>query len=178
MPKILEDNDWDILLKRIKNRKCTPFLGSGVCSEKIPVISQIASEWAKNYDYPMENSYNLVRVAQFVAVVEDLMTTKEMVCKIQEAFTGSSILFLGYRINNWDFRVLCRILDEYLEISGRKHFYVQLVPGDDILRAQKEKAQKYLDRYFNELNNQVYWHDCHDFSVELRTRWEAFNSGT
>ena len=116
-------------------------LGSGVCSEKIPVISQIANEWAKKYDYPMED-------------------------------------FLGYRINDWDFGVLCWILDEYLEISGRKHFYVQLVPGDDVSRVKKEKVQKSLDCYFNELNNQVYWHGCHKLSAELRTQWEAFNGGT
>jgi hypothetical protein len=81
MPKMLEEKDWDILLKRIKNGKCTPFLGSGACSEKISVIFQIANEWAEEYDYPMEESYDLARVAQFVAAVEDLITPKEEVCK-------------------------------------------------------------------------------------------------
>lgn len=83
MPKVLEEKDWDILLKRVKNWKCTPFLGSEVCSEmiSISVIFQVANEWAKKYDYPIEESYDLAQMAQFVAVVEDLMTPKEEVCK-------------------------------------------------------------------------------------------------
>ena len=95
--------------------------------------------------------------------------------RVQEALTGTSLLFLGYRIADWDFRVLFRILAEYLEKSiSRKHLSVQLVPGN-VSEAQKEKAQKYLDRYFAELNIQVYWQDCREFATELRTRWEAFN---
>ena len=297
MPNILEEKDWDLLLRRIKDGKCTPFLGSGACSEKISVSSQIANEWAREYDYPMEDSDDLTRVAQFVAVTEeDKMFPKEEMCKkikellkeiapsyfdnpyeihrvlaelplpvyittnyddfmgralescgkkpdqeicrwnknlkkskrtsrdfdptpekplvfhlhgcykipeslvlteddyldffaansmeksllpprIQEALTGTSLLFLGYSITDWDFRVLFRILAEYLEKSiSRTHLSVQLVPGD-VSEAQIEKAQKYLDRYFADLNIHVYWQDCREFAAELRTRWEAFNRG-
>ena len=239
MPDKLEEKDWELLLRRIKDGKCTPFLGAGACVGKIPIGSQIANEWAKKYDYPMEDSYDLIRVAQFVAVTEDAMTPKEEMCKkikeqlkevtpkyfetpdephgvladlplpvyittnyddlmvralksrgktpnqeicrwnkclkrckltspdfdptpekplvfhlhgiyekpeslvlteddyldflvaismdqnllpprIQEAFTDTSLLFLGYRIADWDFRVLFRILAGYLEISTSK----------------------------------------------------------
>jgi hypothetical protein len=81
MPNRLEEKDWDRLLQRIKDGKCTPFLGAGVCSGMIPVGSQIASEWAKKYEYPMVDSYDLIRVAQFVAVTVDAMTPKEEMCK-------------------------------------------------------------------------------------------------
>ncbi len=297
IPNRLEEKDWDLLLRRIKSGKCTPFLGAGACCEKIPIGSQIAEEWAKKYDYPMEDSYDLIRVAQFVAVTEDAMTPKEEICnkikellkevpqkyfeipdelhgvladlplpvyittnyddfmvralesrgktpeqeicrwnkcltqckptssyfdptpekplvfhlhgiykepeslvltdddyldflvsismdqnllppRIQEAFTRTSLLFLGYRIADWDFKVLFRLLAGYLEKSiSKKHISVQLVPGN-VSEAQKEKAQNYLDRYFSELHIQVYWHDCREFAEELRTRWEAFNRGT
>ncbi len=298
MPNMLEEKDWDILLKRIKDGKCTPFLGSGACSEKIPVSSQIANEWAKKYDYPMEDSGDLARVAQFVAVIEedefvprdeicnkikelsteitpkyfeipdelhgvlaelplplyittnydDFMvralksrgkTPNQEICRwneclmqrkitstdfdptpakplvyhlhgyyeipeslvlteddyldflvaismeqnllpprIQEAFTRTSLLLLGYKITDWDFRVLFRILAGYLGRSlSRKHISVQLVPGN-VSEHQKEKAQKYLDRYFADLHIQVYWQDCHEFATELKTRWGAFNNGT
>jgi hypothetical protein len=97
---------------------------------------------------------------------------------IQEAFTDTSLLFLGYRIADWDFRVFFRILAEYLEISSRKkHYSVQLVPGN-VSETQKEKAQEYLDHYFAELDIHVYWHDCREFAAELKRRWEAFNRGT
>ena len=89
MPNKLEEKDWALLLQRIKEGKCTPFIGAGACAGKIPVGSQIASEWAKKYDYPMQDSYDLIHVAQFVAVTEDSMTTKEEICKkIKELLKG------------------------------------------------------------------------------------------
>ena len=288
MPNTLEDKDWDLLLRRIKDKNCTPFLGAGACCEKIPIGSQIANEWAKKYDYPMENSCDLTKVAQFVAIITDAMTPQEEMCKkikellkeippkyfeapdelhgvladlplpvyittnyddlmeralksrdktpiqeiclwnedlmhlkptlsgldptpekplvyhllgcyeipdslvlteddylellaaisreqdllpprIQEAF-ATSLLFLGYRIADWDIRVLFQILKGYLKKRGRKHISVQLVPGD-ISEAHKEKALEYLDDYFDELHIQVYWQDCREFAKELRTRW-------
>jgi len=297
MPKILEERDWEILLRRIKKGQCTPFLGSGACSEKISVISRIANEWAAEYDYPMEDSDDLTRVAQFVAITEDKMFPRDEICnkiaelseevtptyfetpdeihgvladlplpvyisttyddlmvralksrnkepiqqicrwnecltkcklassdifptpekplvyhlngcyeipeslvlteedyldflaaiskeqnlllpRIQEAFAGTSLLLLGYKVTDWDFRVLCRILDEYIGRSmGRKHISVQLVPGN-VSETREEKAQKYLDRYFEDLHIQVYWQDCCEFARELRNRWEIFNQGT
>ncbi len=81
MPDKLEEMDWDLLLWRIKDGKCTPFLGAGACVGKIPIGSQIAKEWAKKYDYPMEDSSNLIRVAQFVSVMTDPMWPKDEICK-------------------------------------------------------------------------------------------------
>jgi hypothetical protein len=79
MPDIPEEKDWN-LLRRIKDGKCTPFPGTGACSERIPV-SSIANELEKKYDYPMEDFFDLIQVAQFVAVIEDTVTPKEEVCK-------------------------------------------------------------------------------------------------
>ena len=62
-------------------------------------------------------------------------------------------------------------------MHSRKHLSVQLVPGN-VPETRKEKAQEYLDKYFNELDIHVYWQDCREFARELRTRWEAFNRGT
>ena len=86
MPNKLEEKDWIHLLRRIKDGKCTPFLGSGAWPDKILVSSQIANEWAKKYDYPMEDSFDLTRVAQFVAVTEeDEMFPRDEICdKIKE----------------------------------------------------------------------------------------------
>ncbi len=67
-----------------------PFFGPGACAGKIPVGSQIASEWAKKYDYPMEDSDDLIKVAQFVAVTKDAMIPKEEMCrKINELLKKS-----------------------------------------------------------------------------------------
>src|SRR5215472_19334012 len=79
----ITDRDWNSLLDKIKKGKCTPFLGVGASYGIFPLGSEIARQWAKEYGYPMEDSYDLVRVAQFVAVTRDSMTPKD---RIQELF--------------------------------------------------------------------------------------------
>jgi hypothetical protein len=99
--------------------------------------------------------------------------------RIQRAFTGTSLLFLGYSLFDWDFRVIFRSLVSYLERSvSRAHVSVQLVPLKDTApAAQKKQAQDYLNDYFGELKVQVYWGTCREFAAELRRRWEALNHG-
>jgi hypothetical protein len=97
--------------------------------------------------------------------------------RIQQALTGASLLFLGYKITDLDLRVLLRSLNRYFEKSlSRGHLSVQLLP-DVGSKEQKELAQNYLDRYFDKLDIRVYWGDCREFSAELKQRWEDFNHG-
>lgn len=95
---------------------------------------------------------------------------------VQEAFAGTSLLFLGYRLADWDFRVLFRTLVSYLEKSiARAHVSVQLLPvGDTVSDAEKERVQEYFDSYFHNLSIRVYWGTCQEFATDLRRHWEVF----
>jgi hypothetical protein len=42
MATTLSDRDWEILLRRIQDGKCTPFLGAGVNDKVLPLGSEIA----------------------------------------------------------------------------------------------------------------------------------------
>src|ERR1700756_2373269 len=77
MPNTLEEKDWNILLQRIKNGKCTPFLGAGACFGTLPLGANIAQEWAEKYGYPLKDRDSLIRVAQYLAVTQDVMIPKE-----------------------------------------------------------------------------------------------------
>ncbi len=57
MPDTLDERDWNILLLRIKDGNCTPFIGTGACSKMIPASSQITSEWEKKNDYQIEDYF-------------------------------------------------------------------------------------------------------------------------
>jgi hypothetical protein len=301
VPSKLEEQDWSTIIRRIKNGKCTPFLGAGACSGVIPLGSEIAAKWAKKYHYPLEDSGDLVKVAQFMAIQNDPMVPKEEIqkefenikapdfsninephafladlplpiyittnyddfmikalkhfnrdprrefsrwnkiikahqpnifdedftpsaanplvfhlhghtemlesmviteddyldflikisedsnllpFKIREAFAGTSLLFLGtsllflgYQLTDWDFRVLFRSLVGYLEKSlTRTHVSVQLLPvGDTVSDEEKEKTQRYFDRYFQKLEIRVYWGKCQEFITDLRKHIESFN---
>lgn len=77
----LQDRDWDLLMRRIRAGKCTPFLGAGAAYGVLPLGGQIAREWATEFNYPLEDATNLARVATYLAVQYDPMYPKEMLIK-------------------------------------------------------------------------------------------------
>ena len=81
MPDTLQDRDWNLLLRRIKDGKCTPFLGAGACYGTLPLGGDIAQQWAQEYQYPLDDHKDLARVAQYLAVQHDPMFPKEEIIK-------------------------------------------------------------------------------------------------
>lgn len=74
----LSETEWQILLRRIARGRCTPFLGAGACAGWLPLAGEVARRWAGKHGYPLSDSGNLARVAQFVAVeLDDDMLPKE-----------------------------------------------------------------------------------------------------
>jgi hypothetical protein len=86
--------------------------------------------------------------------------------QVQRALAGTSLLFIGYRLADWDFRVIHRGLIAGAEASLRRlSVTVQLAASD--------AARDYLDRYFGALKLRVYWGSATEFVGELLDRWEA-----
>ncbi|MEM8488006.1 MAG: SIR2 family protein [Bacteroidota bacterium] len=290
--QILEDREWELLLRRIRDGKCTPFLGAGACYGILPLGSDIAKAWAKEYDYPMEDVYDLPRVAQYLSVQYDSMYPKEELIKdffsdgkkpnfqdddephsilaglplpvylttnydnfmaqaladagkkpnreycrwnetikhnpsifddagfepdasnplvfhlhgldevpeslvltdddyldflinisrdqnllphlIQRAMAGSSLLFIGYSLEDWTFRVLFRGLVNATESALRRiSVAVQLPP--DAPESTQRLIQKYRNMYFDKIDIRIHWGTARDFVEELRVRWQAFS---
>lgn len=91
---------------------------------------------------------------------------------IEKALTGTSLMLLGYRLDDWNFRVLFRSIVSYLEKSLIKtHVCVQLEPADTSIE-RKKRARKYFNRYFDRHDVRVYWGTCQDFVTELKKRWK------
>ncbi|HEV7669475.1 MAG TPA: SIR2 family protein [Thermoanaerobaculia bacterium] len=293
MPPESDDIDWEILLRRIRKGRCTPFLGAGACYGSVPLGGEVAREWARDYGYPLDDRGDLARVAQFmVTEKDDKMWPKEIlgdriertsppdfsqpdephalladlplpiylttnydpfmaqalesrgrkprleICRwnrktadlpsvfddpagyeptvenplvfhlhghvsncdsmvlteddyfeflvnrdrrdllaprIREALTDSTVLFLGYKIADLDFRVLFHSLQSYLDpTTQRGHVSVQLVDVDPTATEdQKRRARCYLKKYFAGLHVRVHWDTCRKFAAELRQRWEG-----
>lgn len=96
--------------------------------------------------------------------------------RIVKALAGTSLLFIGYRLADWDFRVLFRGLIGSLERSlGRIRVAVQLAPEPpETGGITREQVQQYLEDYLAKDDVRVYWGKATDFARELRARWEAF----
>lgn len=82
--------------------------------------------------------------------------------QIQRALAGASLLFIGYRLADWNFRVIHRGLVMAGEQSLRRlSVNVQLPPAD-------QQSRDYLERYFGAMSVQVYWGTASEFARELR----------
>jgi len=290
----LEDTQWDILLGRIEDGKCTPFLGAGACFGTLPLGADIARKWAVEHEYPLDDQDNLVNVSQYLAVKYDALIPKERLLReffnnvdapdfsqpnephgvlaelplpvyittnyddfmvkalknkgkdpkrelcrwnkyiktqpsifetesgfrgseanpivfhlhghnevveslvlteddyldflvnvsrdqtllpprIQESLTGASLLFVGYGMSDWDFRVLFRGLVMATERSLRRisitvQYHHQ--SGDDADKL--EQMQSYLNKYFGNFDMRVYWGSAQEFAAELNRRWKNY----
>ncbi|MBN1479974.1 SIR2 family protein [candidate division KSB1 bacterium] len=99
--------------------------------------------------------------------------------RIQRAITGTSLLFIGYSLSDWSFRVLFRGLIASTERSLRRlSISVQLPPiTTNVSEDENARIQQYLDEYFKNIDIKVYWGTTSEFTRELRRRWEAFKDG-
>lgn len=96
---------------------------------------------------------------------------------VRRALIDSSLLFLGFRMDEWEFRVLFRSLmsQEGGERRSRySHVAVQIDPeGSQTL--EPERARRYLERafHFNDADLSIYWGSTDDFVRELGQAWEG-----
>jgi hypothetical protein len=96
-------------------------------------------------------------------------------CSIQEALGTTSLLFVGYGLNDWNFRVLLRsVMRKINKSSKRMNLSVQLPPGDDsIAPDRRDEAEAFLCDYLGTEQVTVYWGDAREFLAELRQRRES-----
>ncbi|MCL4265994.1 MAG: SIR2 family protein [Anaerolineae bacterium] len=286
----LNERDWNLLLKRIADGKCTPFIGPAINQPYLPTRRAMATRWASEFGYPLENG-DLSRVSQYLAVEnhryfphdemqkqieaaqkpdfatanqphsiladlplpifittnydnmmmealvqrqkeprrelcrwnpyllrshpslletgyqptpanpliyhlhghvespESMVLTEDdyldflvnissneynLPPRIQQALTDSSLLFIGYRPGDWDFRVLFRGLVAAAQGDLRRiSVTVQMAPlPDDASEPAKEKVQEYLNKYIDLTDRQmrVYWGTAEQFIAELSRR--------
>lgn len=78
----LSEADWKNLLRRIQTGKCTPFIGAGASAGRMPLAREVAQNWAHNHGYPLSDSTDLARVAQFIAIEIDDLRPKEDMAEI------------------------------------------------------------------------------------------------
>jgi hypothetical protein len=84
-----------------------------------------------------------------------------------------SFLFLGYKIEDWEFRVILQgLLKPISQIGGAKlHVGVQLEVGES---PSADRVIDYLRRYLGRFNIEIYWGSSQQFVAELHARWQEY----
>ena len=93
--------------------------------------------------------------------------------KVQRVLSDSALLFLGFRMDDWDYRVLFRLL---MSQEGRyrlrrryKHVAVQIDPEESSIQ-DPEGARIFLEKYSEGADIEIYWGKVEDFLKELYFR--------
>lgn len=100
----------------------------------------------------------LVRVAQDPELLPE---------PVESALRTTSLLFVGYSLTDWSFRVLLQLARPH---ARRKSFAVMLPPP--VPTEHQEKARDYLGRFHKSLKLDFYWGTAREFFAELRARRE------
>lgn len=131
-----------------------------------PVVFHLHGHMRDSYSCVLtEDDYLdfLVNVAHDVSIIPK---------PVQEAIRQTSLLFIGYRLADWNFRVLLQTLTRFIEQGvKRRHLAVMLPP--QAIEGQEKRMVDYWVKYYQRLDIQVCWSRAVDFLTELRNEWEA-----
>ena len=97
---------------------------------------------------------------------------------LREALAVSSLILLGYRVEDWDFRVLFRGIVNTQQNSLRWFsLIIQLTPDQQYNLDNVEQARRYLENYFGPLRFKVEWGNADKFLQRLWQEWQKWRQG-
>jgi hypothetical protein len=98
---------------------------------------------------------------------------------VRGALADTALLFLGFQMDDWSFRVLFRTLMSQQGRTRRSHYAhvaVQINPQEGHILVP-ERARQYLETYFQGAKISIYWGSVEDFIQELRQQMVATSRG-
>jgi hypothetical protein len=98
-------------------------------------------------------------------------TSKLLPPAVEKAISATTVLFIGYRLVDWNFRVIFQALRPRNQFSS----IIVLKPPEEF-EPNREAQQAYLKRYFAAMQIKIYWGTAREFCSELKQRWTAFDS--
>jgi hypothetical protein len=110
-----------------------------------------------------------------VSTSKESIDPKPIPSRIEQAFTRASLLFLGYRLPDLEFRVLLRSLIPQLKVNMARNHISILQVSETVSEKEINEVQKYLTRYCGAgpFHFKVYWGEASQFLAELKARWKA-----
>lgn len=100
----------------------------------------------------------------------DVTRNNDLIPKtVRSNLANTALLFLGFQMSDWDFRVFFRSIMSQEGRGRRKrfsHVAVQIDPEQERL-VDPERARKYLESYFLDTQISIFWGSAEDFLREL-----------
>jgi hypothetical protein len=92
---------------------------------------------------------------------------------VRRALADTALLFLGFRMDDWSFRVLFRSIMNQSGGSRRSryaHVAVQIDPEEGRI-IEVDAARRFFETYFHGSEIAIYWGSVEDFIRELADQW-------
>jgi hypothetical protein len=134
------------------------------------------------YDYPA--SLVLTEDDYFTYLANVKNSIKEVFPRVVNyALTNTALLFLGFHLDDWSFRVLFYTLmsqEGAQRLAHFAHIAVQIDPeGDRIMNPDRARCylQSYIERAFQGAEVSIYWGSLQDFVRDLHERMTVSQKG-
>ncbi|MDQ2806840.1 MAG: SIR2 family protein [Chloroflexota bacterium] len=98
---------------------------------------------------------------------------------VRAALADSALLFLGFQLDDWGFRVLFRSIIGQGAPARRSqytHVAAQLDPAG-ASTTDPARARSYLERYFNSADVTIYWGRVEQFLEDFQANWLRYQAG-
>jgi hypothetical protein len=128
--------------------------------------------------YRLPESLVVTEDDYFDYLIRITRNNRQMLPVVRSMLVNGALLFLGSRLDDWDFRVLFRsimVQKTRLQRSDYTHVAVQRDPEESGI-LNPERARSYLQDYVRTDDITIYWASTDDFVRELRDRWMGAGS--
>lgn len=107
-----------------------------------------------------------------VAIAKNTNSNKPIIpLYLEQAISDSSLVMMGYRLQDWDFRVLFHGLISANSSARKSSLAIQLDPEEQENVRDRVEVEKYLDQYFKPAKFTVAWCGTVEFVNKLWAAW-------
>jgi hypothetical protein len=148
--------------------------------EDLPSIYDDAPDYQPSVERPLLfHLFGRIEEPDSLVLTEDdyfdyligVSRNKELIpIPVREMLADTALLFLGFRLDEWNFRVLFRSIMS--QEGGRRrrrkyaHIAGQVLPEEGRF-LEPERARRYLERYFQDADISIFWGGVEDFVAQL-----------
>ncbi len=97
---------------------------------------------------------------------------------VNARLASTTLLFLGYRLEDLDLRVIMRGLLANVDLRRWSMLHVAVqIEAAEVDEAKHREVVRYFQKYFGNSQIDVYWGSAHQFVADLHARWQEHLNG-
>jgi hypothetical protein len=142
-------------------------------TEAEPVVFHLFGIESKPATMVLNEDHYLDFMSQIV--IDEKRVKRQVPTYLRSNVTSCSLLLLGYRLRDWEFRVMLKGLLKSKGEMGRWNLAIQLDPGKQCAQEDDaERVRSYLEGYFGKHQFNIQWDTTSEFTDRLCEEWDRW----